>query len=114
MLGEKIRVLREIKGFSQEYMAETLGVSISAYGKLERNQTELNLTKLQNIAKILGISTVHLLSFDENDIFNEYDPKPYKSVLDDNERALYERMLKEKDEIIEFLKKIIDKKFSDK
>ena len=41
-LGQKIRMVRELKGFSQEYMAHALGLSQRGYSKLERDETKLD------------------------------------------------------------------------
>ena len=49
-LGHKIKKLRELRNFSQEYMADQLGLSQSAYSKLETDQTELTYNRLSKIA----------------------------------------------------------------
>ncbi|PWJ60351.1 helix-turn-helix protein [Dyadobacter jejuensis] len=60
-LPEKIRQLRLAKGFSQENMADMLGVSTTAYGDLERGRTELTLSRIESVANILEVSMPHLL-----------------------------------------------------
>lgn len=40
-IGIKIRKIRELKGFSQEYMANNLGITQRAYGKLENQETKI-------------------------------------------------------------------------
>jgi XRE family transcriptional regulator, regulator of sulfur utilization len=54
-LGEKIRLLRLSKGLSQENVADELRISTSAYGDIERNKTELTVSRLVKIAKILNV-----------------------------------------------------------
>ena len=61
-LIEKIRFLRKINDFSQEFMAYELGISQPAYSKLERGATKLTLSRLQKIAFILGFSTAELMN----------------------------------------------------
>lgn len=58
----KIRKLREIHNYPQEYVAFQLGVSQAAYSKKETGRTELSLTVLQQVATIYGISLVDLIS----------------------------------------------------
>ena len=41
MYGEKIRMIREIRNLSQEYMADQLGIKQNSYSKIENNQTKL-------------------------------------------------------------------------
>ena len=38
-MGQKVRMVRELKGFSQEYMAHSLGMSQRGYSKLERDES---------------------------------------------------------------------------
>lgn len=59
---EKIRLLRLQKGYSQENMADLLGLSTTAYGDLERGKTELTLSRLQHIAAALDIELTTLLT----------------------------------------------------
>jgi transcriptional regulator with XRE-family HTH domain len=63
-LSEKIRLIRLQKGLSQENMADMLGLSTTAYGDLERGRTELSVSRLENIAKLLDVKLPDLLGFD--------------------------------------------------
>jgi transcriptional regulator with XRE-family HTH domain len=38
--------LRELKNYTQQYLADELGISLSAYGEIERNQTEITLARV--------------------------------------------------------------------
>jgi XRE family transcriptional regulator, regulator of sulfur utilization len=60
-IGEKIRFARLAKGFSQENMADLLGISTTAYGDIERNKTELTISRAKKLANILKISILELL-----------------------------------------------------
>lgn len=63
-IEEKIRLQRLQRGFSQENMADLLGLSTTAYGDIERGKTELTLSRLNQIALVLNLSSVALLSDD--------------------------------------------------
>jgi XRE family transcriptional regulator, regulator of sulfur utilization len=52
--GDKIRILRDIKGYSQESMAQMLGLSRQAYGDIERGKTKIGEARLKQIAEVLG------------------------------------------------------------
>jgi transcriptional regulator with XRE-family HTH domain len=69
-IGNKIRQIRELKGYSQEYIAEKLGVSQRAYSKLETNETKLDWQKITKIAEILNVEPTDIVNFDDNLIFN--------------------------------------------
>ena len=62
--GEKIRQIRLAKGYSQENLADMLGISTTAYGDIERNKTELTILRANEIAKTLNISILDLLDID--------------------------------------------------
>jgi len=60
-IGEEIRTQRQRKGISQEAMAFDLDISQAAYSKIEREETQLTITRLYDIADILKISAFTLL-----------------------------------------------------
>lgn len=51
----QIRTVRECKDFSQDFMAEKLGLSVGGYGKLERGESKMSVDTLLEIAQILEI-----------------------------------------------------------
>ncbi|CAH0994184.1 hypothetical protein EMA8858_00292 [Emticicia aquatica] len=63
-IGEKIRQIRLAKGYSQENLADMLGISTTAYGDIERNKTELTIVRATEVAKILNIGIVDLLDIE--------------------------------------------------
>lgn len=69
-IGQKIKKLRELRNFSQEYMAIQLGISQVAYSKIETGLTRLDLKRLEKIAETLDIDPFTLMSFDDKYIFN--------------------------------------------
>ena len=60
-IGEKIRKARLLKGYSQENLAELLQISTTAYGDIERNKTELTISRANKIAEMLSINILELL-----------------------------------------------------
>ena len=60
--AEKIRLERLQRGLSQENMADLLNLSTTAYGDIERGKTDLTLSRLTQIADVLGVSALALLS----------------------------------------------------
>lgn len=69
-IGENIRKFREIKNITRDRMAHEMGLSLSGYSKIERNQTDLTLSRIQQIAQILEVDIFQILSFDATHIFN--------------------------------------------
>jgi transcriptional regulator with XRE-family HTH domain len=63
-IAEKIRMLRLSKNLSQQNMADELNLTVAAYSNIERGVSEINLTRLSDISRILGTTPVELLSED--------------------------------------------------
>lgn len=69
-IGSNIKKLRELKNYTQSYMSEQLEMSLSGYSKIERDETEISLRRLQQIAAVLETDYRTILEFDEGKIFN--------------------------------------------
>ena len=54
-LGEKTKTFRAAKGYSQENMAKLLNISSTAYAKIERGETDVNFSRLEQIAKAFEV-----------------------------------------------------------
>ena len=72
-VGNNIKKLRELKNYTQEYMATALNLSQNGYSKLERDETEMSLNKLESIAKVLEIDWRAILDFDDKHFFNVHN-----------------------------------------
>jgi transcriptional regulator with XRE-family HTH domain len=68
LLRENIRKIRELRNYTQEYMADQLGLSVSGYGKIERSDSDINLSRITQIAEILNVSRAVLLEFNSDEI----------------------------------------------
>ena len=68
-LMDKIRAFRTIKNLSQENVAQMIGISSTAYAKLERGETEMTYTRLEQVSKALGVKLSDLVNFGENGFF---------------------------------------------
>jgi transcriptional regulator with XRE-family HTH domain len=69
-IGEKIRKIRELKGLKQENIATALGMSITAYGNLERGDTNLTYDKLEEIAKAMEVTVQDIINMPEEFIIH--------------------------------------------
>ena len=67
---EKIRLVRQAKGFTQEEVAEKLGMSPNAYGDIERGDSDPKLSKLQKIAETLEMDLSELLDLSDKTVLN--------------------------------------------
>lgn len=69
-IGEKIKKVRQLKGYKQDYMADRLQISQKQYSLYENDDSNLEWKTIEKIAKVLEIDTVKLVGFDETQIFN--------------------------------------------
>ena len=61
-IGENIKTLRKARGFTQEQLADMLGLSFQAVSKWETNANTPDISLLPAIAKVLGTSIDQLFS----------------------------------------------------
>lgn len=54
------------RNFTQEYIAKQLEITQAGYSKIERDEVDLTLNKLTQIAKILNVDVADILGFDTN------------------------------------------------
>lgn len=60
-LAERIRFTRIQLGLSQQNVADELNLTVAAYSNIERGVTDINITRLYEIATILKTSVMDLL-----------------------------------------------------
>lgn len=67
---EKIRLVRQAKGLTQEEVANKLSMSVNGYGDIERGETDVNLSRLEQLANLFEMTLPELFSLDEKNVFN--------------------------------------------
>jgi len=84
-VGKNIRTLRHQRGWSQEDVANRLGISIPAFSKIETGVTDINLSRLEQIANIYEVNVVNLLSLEAE------EPEPQHSRLNIAQKKISDR-----------------------
>lgn len=69
-LAERIKFLRMFHGWTQEEMAEKLQLATISYAKIERGQTDVPFSRLQQIAEVFKIELGDLFRLNEKNVFN--------------------------------------------
>jgi transcriptional regulator with XRE-family HTH domain len=67
-VASNVRKVREFREYTQEYMAMKLGISQNAYSKIELAYTRITLERLLQIAQILEVELVDLISGESEDL----------------------------------------------
>jgi transcriptional regulator with XRE-family HTH domain len=117
-IGQKIKKLRELKNFTQSHLASELGITQSAYSKMELGETEVSFSKLTKIAEVFGMSPEEIMTFNEQMIFNVMHNQTGNGFVinkgfTENEKKLYEDQIVHLKEEINYLKKVLDKLLND-
>lgn len=100
----KIKQIRELKNFTQEYVAQQLGLSTRAYSKIETGETQLTINRLNEISAILEVQPMEVLGFDDKKVFNFYNSSDINNVKNMNTP---EKLIQQYDETIKALKEQI-------
>ncbi|MFN3341183.1 MAG: helix-turn-helix domain-containing protein [Flavobacteriales bacterium] len=66
LLGQKLRQIRKLKGFTQEELAFESGLALSQIFRIEKGQINPTASTLFAISRALKISPAELFSFVEN------------------------------------------------
>ena len=118
-IANNIKNLRELKNLTQEHMAAQLEISQRAYSKIERGETDVPYSRLEQIAKALDMNVLDIVGFDETKLFVSFSKNKYsdqsnhngitiQTGLAEKEKALYEQIIQQQKEEITTLRE--DKK----
>lgn len=112
--SEKIKIMREMNQWTQEEVAEKLGMSTTGYAKIERGQTNVSVEKLKQIAQVFNLNVAQLLDDDERFVICSIgdNHSNYNNYFGTNEKLSLEneklkQLLNAKESEIEALKKVI-------
>jgi transcriptional regulator with XRE-family HTH domain len=107
-VGNKIRLLREERGLSQENMAASLDMTQSNYARLEKDDNRISIPRLIVIAKTLDITVTELVGEKANNVVNQSNNNEAVTYLQSTFQPDKEHIQTLKDEI-DYLKKMLDK-----
>ena len=104
---------RELKRqYSQDYLAQRMGVTQKAYSKIETGETKLTVQHLLQIADILEVEMNELLEkSNKMDYLNHQTRNGERIVINesssDNSKELYEKLIASKEREIDILHKYV-------
>ncbi|MCC9016184.1 helix-turn-helix domain-containing protein [Flavobacterium lipolyticum] len=118
MIGENVRKIRVIKGYSQQYMADLLEISQAAYSDMETGKTKISFEKLQKISLALNLDMNYIVNFHESKLFssNLNNLMTNKEEINDlkthfaKERELYKEQINTLKGEISYLRNKLDSK----
>lgn len=118
-IGRKIGRIRELRGMKQEVLAEALNISQQAVSKIEQSP-DIEDDKLEEIAKVLGVTKEAIENFSEENVFNvinntfqdnSSNNNNYLCTINPTEKIveLYERLVQAEQDKIKYLEKLLNK-----
>ena len=126
-IGRKISRIRELRDMKQEALAAALGVSQQTISNIE-NSESIEEDKLQEIAKVLGVTAEGIKNFSEEAVFNHFSNfydnstgqvynnnctfNPLDKLIEtvEENKKLYERLLQAEKDKIAYLEKLVKDK----
>lgn len=102
-LNKKIKKVRKLRGFSQVFVADKLGITQKAYSKIECGETQLNWKKIKMIVSILKLNIWDLIDETKEVEDINLDGKFIDKTID-----LFEQVIEKRDKKIDKLQKEIE------
>ncbi len=63
-LTNKLRTLREVNGYKQDYVGNYLGLTQTGYSRIENGEVDLSVKYLQKLAELYKLTPEQLLGWD--------------------------------------------------
>lgn len=108
--SKKIKRLRERLNYSQEHMADKLGISQPAYAKIENGTTKIDIERLFHISNILDVEPHELLE-GEKTLYQLHNERAYgfvENLYHDN-KEIYQKLILQLEKENQRLKKENDR-----
>jgi transcriptional regulator with XRE-family HTH domain len=97
-VGQSIKLIRQRNGWTLEDVATRLGISIPAMSKIETGVTDVNLSRLEQIADVYCVSLLQLLN-----VYNEE-----LAPIEFNSDILKKKISEQEAEITALQRKVIE------
>jgi len=117
-IATRIRKARELSNYTQEYVAQQIGLSQQQYSQIEKGQARLSPERLHRIAEVLNTTADKIADFDERMFFgvdgtcNFNDNSTMNKINEDrieDIKKIYEDRIKEQAKEIERLHGLLEK-----
>lgn len=107
--GKNIRKLRELRNFTQQFMAEQLEMTQGNYARIENEEIHISEQRLERIASLLGCSSEFILQFDVEQVYDLGNTKAgygmHQYSISPELKELYECRINTLESLVAALKK---------
>lgn len=66
LMCDKIRSERIKRNYTQEYIADEIGISQSQYSRIEKGEVSIDLERLGKLVRVLEINPFDIIEFSQN------------------------------------------------
>lgn len=115
---KNIRILRKIKGYSQDYIAKKMNITQSSYARFENQGVKIDFNLIEQVAEVLEMDVCSVINYHnqsqrkDGEVQSHDQKELLKKVNHLSDRNAYllkmneqlQKQLKDKDHIIELLK----------
>jgi transcriptional regulator with XRE-family HTH domain len=119
-LASKVRLLREVHNYTQEYVADVLEISQNTYSLIEKGETKLTIDRLEKLAQLYNMKLIDLIQLSEQTFIHTIthsqgvcSQQVTINQLPDEERKLYtdtiSRLEMENDKLHKLIEKLTDR-----
>jgi transcriptional regulator with XRE-family HTH domain len=70
LIGQHIKAKRKERNIEIKEISKLLKITIQAYGNIENGKTDINVSRIVEICKVLNVSIEELLDLKQGDIYN--------------------------------------------
>ncbi len=109
-LGSRLTKIRRLKGYTQQFMAQQLGISERQYGRYEAGDNPIPEELLRAACDTLEVKEEDLLAFDERTLFSNctgalgVNSNNVFHAASEKERELYEARIRQLEGELEHLR----------
>jgi len=106
LIGDKIKNIRELKNYTQQYVASKLDMTQAGYSKIEKGKTRLSIEKLGQLARVLELPIENIITFSGSSCLKENSVYQLKDKSCDVNFDLVKKLYEDK---IDLLEKLLSK-----
>lgn len=86
-IGENVRKIRELKGMTQQELADSIGISRSYLGDLEKNRRNPSTETIEKLSELLGVSVFYIMkgmkTKQDELFFNKIKKNDFNDLIDE-------------------------------
>lgn len=121
MIVSKIKMLREVHNYTQEYVANVLDISTNTYSLMEKGQAQFTIERIEKLANLYKMDITDFLKLNDQTIIHHIthsngicsENVHINNTFPEDEKKMYldtiKRLEEQNDKLIKLIEKLSDK-----